>query len=186
MTLLLTDVGSLLPSGSPWETLGGHDELATVTFLRGAILGCYGFVETQLNEIAIRSSRIEEYYKLQAKFPWKFADRMNYLSKAFSVAGILKDIAPDGKKLVKDFVAMQNHRNKWAHGALAVMPGDRSNRWNGSWITLKNFNPADKQFDFTTDRWTGQQIIEQAMETKRLASRSNSIHAAVVSSLPKV
>jgi hypothetical protein len=39
MNLLLDEVENLLPSSSPWETLGGHDELATVMFLRGAILG---------------------------------------------------------------------------------------------------------------------------------------------------
>ena len=44
MNLLLDEVENLLPSSSPSETLGGHDELATVMFLRGAILGSYGFI----------------------------------------------------------------------------------------------------------------------------------------------
>jgi len=184
MNLLLDEVENLLPSSSPWETLGGHDELATVMFLRGAILGSYGFIETKLSEIAIRSSRIGEYSRLQSKFPWKTADRLKYLSRAFDLEGVLKNHAPLGKKLVDDFAAVQVHRNKWAHGSLSVLPGSANDRWGGAWITLTNINPGHDQLDVTTDRWTKDQIIGQAIEAKQLADRTNAIHCLLTNVLP--
>ena len=186
MTLLLPDIGTLLPSASPWETAGGHDELATVIFLRGAILGSFGFVETQLNEIAIRSSRIPKYLELCQKFPWKLPDRLKYLSRAFSIEGPLQDVAPEGNKLVEEFREAQKLRNKWAHGALSVLPGTRDNRWLGAWITLKNFDAGQGQFNFSVDRWTGADIEGQARNAKSLADRSNMIHCSLVGHLPEL
>lgn len=186
MRLLLEDVESLLPFSSPWETVGGCDELATVIFLRGAILGSYGFVETKLNEIAIRSSRIDEYHQLQTKFPWKIGDRLKYLSRVFDLDGVLKHKAPSGKELVDDYRAILEQRNKWAHGSIAVLPGMGTNRWCGAWITLTNIDSGNDQFSLTTDRCTIDQIVEQAKDAKQLANRANSIHGALIDYLPQV
>ncbi len=186
MTILLPNIASLLPSASPWETAGGHNELATVIFLRGAILSSYGFVETQLNEIAIRSSRLKIYNDLNPKFPWKFADRMKYLTKAFSTEGVLKEHAPSGRILVEDFIADQKNRNKWAHGALSVLPGGADQRWTGAWITLKNFDPKNNEFEMSNDRWLSSEIIEQVHHAKSLADRSNEIHCSLFHVLPEI
>jgi hypothetical protein len=186
MTILIDEISQVLPHSSPWETAGGHDELATVIFLRGAILSSYGFIETQLNELAIRSSRFEIYHSLRGSFPRSLPERLDYLTQAFGLLGPLYVVKDLGIELVDDFRKRQVHRNKWAHGQLKVHPGNGRNRWLNSWITVTNFNPRKECFDMSIDRWTGAEILQQAIAVKVLSDRSNEIHCRITQSLPEV
>jgi hypothetical protein len=186
MNLLLEDVETLLPYSTPWETSGGCSELATVTFLRGALLGSYGFIETQLNELAIRSSRIPIYHDLMPRFSKQLNNRLDYLCKAFSSEGPLKREEKRGLNLIEKFRSLQSDRNKWAHGRLTVLPGSTANRWDGATITLSNYNPTTTGFRLTEEKFTHQEITAKVIKVRKLALASNRIHCSVTQSLPEL
>jgi hypothetical protein len=185
MTLLLSDIASFFPPVGPWETQGGCDELATVIFLRGALLSNYGFIETQLNELAIRSSYIKSYYELNPEFPRELKHRLEYLSKAFSVEGPLRYEEEKGLHLIAEFGAKQSERNNWAHAAWGIIPGPNNNRWSGTSIKVINYNRGNKLFNMTVNNFTTDQIINEVKEMKSLAILSNEIHCSVTQNLPK-
>lgn len=180
------EIADLLPQTSVWEMAGGNSEFATVMFLRGSILSSYGFIETQLNEIMLRLSKLEEFNKLADGSPWKVRSRMKFLRQCFAQEGPLlqhRDLALD---VINAFENEQDERNRWAHGKIVVLPGSTDNRWHGAWITLQCLESRGDHVQFDRPRFQSSEIVEKAKKLKRLSELSNALHCAVDDLIPRI
>jgi hypothetical protein len=186
MKILIDRVEDLLPIKGVWETAGGADELVTVVFLRGAILSSLGAIETTINEIAIRSSRIEIYHLLSKKVPKTITNRIDYITAISQINGVMSDFAPELLPILSKYREFYEIRNKWAHGHLTVLPGTRGQRLENAWITLANKSPKTSVFEVVNDRWTINEIIQQACETARLANQMTRLAQRITSVLPEM
>lgn len=180
------DLANYLPTYSPWETAGGITELALAQLFRGAIISSFGMIETQLNEIALRCSKIELYHELSLRFPWKTDERLAFLKKAFVIDGVLFPYQIDALEIISSFQKMLPTRNMWAHGHLKVLPGHQGNRWHGASITIEHYNPGNGAFIYERKPLTGSQIQQIAFDVKELADKCNALHCDVRDKLPAV
>jgi hypothetical protein len=182
----ISNLTDFLPSFSPWETAGGASELALVHFFRGCIISSFGMVETQLNEIAVRCSRIEAYHRLSLKFPWKTDDRLQFLKKAFQEEGVLSDFKSTGFQTVVQFEKMRSDRNLWAHGLIKVFPGSGVHRWTGARIHIEHFNPGNGCFQYEMRVMNSADVQKLCLDVKNLADDCNHLHCNLSALLPRV
>lgn len=184
-TLLIEDIDEFLPIHSVWDTVGGSDELATVVFLRGSILSSYGYVETQLNDLALRASHVPALHALSPKLPQTIRLRMSFLKTCFETFEPLAPCREHGAALIDEFLAAQPDRNEWAHGRLVAMPGTADNRWLGANITLEYCSPKREVFQVGYRRMSATDLTLHAKKTRALAQRSQELHFEAAEVLPK-
>jgi hypothetical protein len=98
-------------------------ELRDALLYRGAIIAAWGYVETTLIEIAIRSSRLEEYGALSANYPYKLEGRIRYLRRMLDADGPFSQFRKLGNQFLDRFEAAADLRHVMAHARMDLIWG---------------------------------------------------------------
>ncbi|NQE61407.1 hypothetical protein [Caulobacter sp. RHG1] len=104
---------------NPWTP--EHEALSAMLY-RGAIVSAWGFIETHLNETAVRCSWHEDYQPLLAKYPRILHERVQYLRDVLDAPGPLHPYRSYGHGLLQRFVDSAALRNTMAHARMEVLP----------------------------------------------------------------
>lgn len=104
---------------NPWTP--EPDALAAMLY-RGVIVSAWGFIETHLNELAIRCSWHPAYMPLLAKYPRLLNDRLQYLRRVLGVPGPLHSYRTFGQSFIDRFAASAALRNTMAHARMQLVP----------------------------------------------------------------
>ena len=125
---------------NPWGKKG--DIEATLLF-RGAIVSAMGAIETNLGELALRCSRLEQYAAIRSTFPYSFKNRVKFLRQAFDLEPLARhqQIANQFFNRVESLFAS---RNLVAHARMQVMPD-----WG---VTFHHFPESSKDGVTTSQR----------------------------------
>jgi hypothetical protein len=103
---------------NPWARRG---EIEAALLFRGSIVSAFGYIETRLSELAIRTSVMDEYIGLREKLPFTFGRRVKYLREIFEIPPLIKYQPYAGQFLDR---LEQNYelRNLVAHARMQVLP----------------------------------------------------------------
>lgn len=105
---------------SPWQTKASID---AAMLYRGAIIAGWGAVETNIIEVAIRSSRHDAYLGIRETYPFKLKTRVAYLRDVLAAEGPLTPYAHLGCSILDRYVGAAGLRNMMAHARMTVLPG---------------------------------------------------------------
>ena len=103
---------------NPWAP---NTALKAALLFRGAIIAAWGYVETVLIEIAIRSSRMDEYCDISEKFPYNADNRLGYLRRVLKVGGPFSRFRNAGIRFLERYEETAELRHIMAHGLMEVL-----------------------------------------------------------------
>ncbi len=98
-------------------------DLADAVLFRGAIVAAWGYIETTLIELAIRSSHMSEYSQINARYPYKLDGRINYMRTVLKSVGPFAQFCTIGEQFLDRFEAAAELRHIMAHGKMQVLDG---------------------------------------------------------------
>lgn len=104
---------------NPWTP---ECEALRAMLYRGTIVSAWGFIETNLNETAIRCSHEPAYAGLLDKYPRILGKRLDYLRLVLSTAGPLSPYQSIGEGFLNRFAASAELRNRMAHAKMTLLP----------------------------------------------------------------
>jgi len=104
---------------NPWTP--EPDALAAMLY-RGVIVSAWGFIETHLNETAVRCSWHPAYMPLLTKYPRLLNDRLQYLRRVLDAPGPLQLHRAFGQSFIDRFAASAALRNTMAHARMQLLP----------------------------------------------------------------
>jgi len=104
---------------NPWIPAS---ETEDAMLYRGVIVSSFAQTETGLGELAIRVSRMPEYYSLRERFPFTSEKRIAFLRSAF-LAAPLAPYHPYASRFLEKFEQTAPLRHMMAHGRMQVLGG---------------------------------------------------------------
>jgi len=104
---------------NPWTS---EAEALTAMLYRGVIVSAWGFIETHLNETAIRCSWHPAYTPIAAKYPRILHDRLQYLRNVLAAPGPLEAYQGFAQSFLDRFAAGAALRNTMAHARMDHQP----------------------------------------------------------------
>ena len=110
--------------------------LKNAVLFRGAVVSAWGYIETKLIELAIRSSRMPEYSAIRATYPYKLDNRFGYMRRVLASEGPFSKYRSIGKKFLDRFEASADLRHLMAHGDMQALPD-----WG---VTFVDYRPNSK------------------------------------------
>ena len=102
----------------PWARRG---EIEAALLFRGSIVSAFGYIETRLSELAIRTSVMDEYFGLREKLPFPFGKRVKYLREIFKLPPLMK-YQPYACQFLDRLEENYELRNLVAHARMQVSP----------------------------------------------------------------
>jgi hypothetical protein len=155
-------------SVNPWSRRG---EIEAALLFRGTLVASYGEIEVQMAELAIRCSRLPEYYGLRDNFPFTVAKRTNFLRQAFSCGplNVYQKVAECALKRVEEATEL---RHLVAHARMQVQP---------DWGVVFEHIPtaSDGQIAFETKRITLANLELAARKAARLCRVFQKLRASL-------
>lgn len=103
---------------NPWARRG---EIEAALLFRGSIVSAFGYIDTRLSELAIRTSVMPEYLGMREKLPFTFQRRINYLREIFDTAP-LERYQPYARQFLYRLEQNYELRNLVAHARMQVLP----------------------------------------------------------------
>jgi len=114
---------------NPWTRRG---DIEAALLFRGAIVSAFGYIDTRLSELALRTSLMPEYIGLRANLSGLFGKRIGYLREVFAKPP-LKQFEGFAAQFLDRLEAHYKIRNLCAHAKMQVMPD-----WG---VTFEDYNP---------------------------------------------
>lgn len=103
---------------NPWARQG---EIEAALFFRGSIVSAFGYIDTRLSELAVRTSVMPEYLDMREKLPFTFQRRIKYLRDIFETIPLDK-YQPYARQFFDRLERNYELRNLVAHARMQVLP----------------------------------------------------------------
>lgn len=103
---------------NPWPS---KHELRDAILYRGAIVAAWGYIETTLNELAIRSSYMDEYCEIRENYPFRSDTRIRYLRQVLDSDGPFAEFRTMGNLFLDRFEQAAELRHLMAHGKMRCL-----------------------------------------------------------------
>ena len=143
---------------NPWSRRG---DVEAALLFRGTIVSAYGYIETQLGNLAIRCSRLPVYEQIRETFPFSMQARLSFLKTAFST-GPLKPHAGLALQFFARVEVGLELRHLAAHAQMQVLP-----RWGINFDDIPSASPVE-----VTSRYRHLTMQELELEAWRAARLS--------------
>lgn len=111
---------SYMVERSPWTRT---KDLKDVLISRGAIVAAWGYTETLLTDILIRSSYMDEYCRIRAQYPFVLDKRLSYARQVLASVGPFSKYHAVGSKILDHFQKARRLRDQMAHSHMHVLEG---------------------------------------------------------------
>jgi hypothetical protein len=155
-------------------------DLARIIAARGAFVAAVGELETSLTEVAIRLSRISDYYALRTKFPSRRKDRIKFLKQACEANGPYMHLAPVLQKFLSRFEAFSEYRDLLAHARMRALSGPD----DSVSIVFSDYYAAPEGVNFREERATLRELERKARRVCRCVRAFNFLFDQIRESLP--
>jgi hypothetical protein len=143
---------------NPWARRG---EVEAALFFRGTIVSAFGYIETRIAELAIRTSRLEQYAEIRPNFPFSLEKRISYLRKVFERPP-LSQFQGLAALALNRFEGAGELRHQVAHARMQVL--------SGSGATFEDFPKADREgIALRRGRYTMEDLEQAAWRAARLS-----------------
>lgn len=103
---------------NPWSRRG---EIEAALLFRGSIVSAFGYIDTRLTELAIRTSVMPEYNGMREKLPFVFQRRVKYLREIFGMQPLIR-YQPYARQFFERLERSYKLRNVVAHAQMQVLP----------------------------------------------------------------
>lgn len=104
---------------NPWSRKG---EIEAALLFRGTLVSAYGFIETRLRELALRTSRLPQCESLRSGMPFREKSLLIYLRASFALEP-LRQFQTTAEAFLSRFEAAGDLRHMAAHARMQVLPG---------------------------------------------------------------
>lgn len=104
---------------NPWSRKG---EIEAALLFRGTLVSAYGFIETRLRELALRTSHLPQCKSIFVGLPFREKSLLTYLRAAFAQEP-LKQFQCTAESFLSRFEAAGDLRHMAAHARMQVLPG---------------------------------------------------------------
>lgn len=143
---------------NPWVRRG---DVEAALLFRGTIVSAFGYIDTRLSEVAIRSSLMPEYEGLRGNLSFKFSSRMKYLREIIEF-GPFFDFRNVAEAYLSRLEAHYEIRNIAAHAHMQVLPD-----WG---VTFTDYSPnKDRKITKRQRRLTLHELERSAWRLARLS-----------------
>jgi len=149
---------SYMVERSPWTRT---QDLIDALVHRGAIIAAWGYTETLLTDILIRSSYMDEYCGIRPQYPFLFDKRLSYARQVLASDGPFSKYRAAGSKVLDHFEKATRLRDQMAHSHMHVLEGT---------VTFTDFRPISGELIRKfTERHTLSALREMARKATQLS-----------------
>ena len=143
---------------NPWVP---ESHVTAALFYRGAIVSAWGYIDTTLTELCIRSARMPEYRDIQKTFPSGLVKRLKYMRTVLQSPGPFATFEQPGLRFLARFEAEAPLRHLMAHGHMRVLPD-----WGA---TFTDFRADGRAIANRRKRFTLDQLRRLARKSTKLS-----------------